>query len=62
VAALDLWLEPAHPIQRGWGLPSARQGGLQSLARKEELEEGNRWEKGNHINMQRECSRFIAAK
>lgn len=46
---------------------TARRGAAMGQAeeaetQKEELEEGNRWVKRNHINMQRECSRFIAAK
>lgn len=50
----------SHAARLGAAVSQARGAGEPS--RKEEPEEGNRWEKGNHINMQRECSRFTAAK
>lgn len=50
----------SHSARLGTAVSQARGAG--EPTHKEELEEGNRWEKGNHINMQKECSRFIAAK
>lgn len=49
-----LWLEQVHPIQPGKG--------LESQPARKSWRKGTDGRRKNHINMQRECSRFIAAK